>query len=111
MNSAQSLIPFGLQRSSDRLVDVARVPRGSECGCICPSCSVPLVARQGDIKEWHFAHRSRDASTNVAQRCDYSLFMSIRLMFRQLSIDGIQYRTPEYADSSEVFRVRGNIGV
>lgn len=34
------------------------VPRGSGCGCFCPVCSSPLVAKQGDQNRWHFAHEA-----------------------------------------------------
>lgn len=34
------------------------VPRGSACGCFCPVCASPLVAKQGDQLQWHFAHES-----------------------------------------------------
>ena len=36
------------------------VVRGMGCECVCPDprCGHPLVARQGDVKVWHFAHAS-----------------------------------------------------
>lgn len=37
---------------------VGEVARGSECGCFCPVCRGPLVAKKGMINEWHFAHES-----------------------------------------------------
>ena len=38
--------------------------RGAGCGCVCPSCSAPLIARQGDENIWHFAHSQKTD-------CDY----------------------------------------
>ena len=38
---------------------VGDVPRGAACGCICPACRSPLVARRGEEREWHFAHEAR----------------------------------------------------
>lgn len=38
---------------------VGDVPRGAACGCICPACTSPLVARRGEEREWHFAHEAR----------------------------------------------------
>jgi hypothetical protein len=35
---------------------VGEVDRGAACGCYCPVCSSPLVAKQGQVKDWHFAH-------------------------------------------------------
>ena len=34
------------------------VPSGQACGCICLTCGAPLIARKGEINEWHFAHQS-----------------------------------------------------
>jgi hypothetical protein len=35
---------------------VGEVERGAACGCVCPECGSPLVAKQGNEKDWHFAH-------------------------------------------------------
>ncbi|MCV0438971.1 MAG: hypothetical protein K5880_10085 [Hydrogenophaga sp.] len=37
---------------------VGDVPKGAACGCFCPTCNSPLVARKGEEKEWHFAHEA-----------------------------------------------------
>lgn len=37
---------------------IGDVPRGVACGCFCLVCSSPLVARKGDLLEWHFAHEA-----------------------------------------------------
>jgi hypothetical protein len=41
-------IPFGLHISDKTFVDLYDVPKGKQCGCECPSCNIPLEARQGD---------------------------------------------------------------
>lgn len=51
-----SHIPFGLK--DGRMVSVAEVGRGKNCGCICAECLAPLVARKGAKKTHHFAHKS-----------------------------------------------------
>lgn len=98
-----SLIPFGLDTTSDQLVDVGSVKRGNACGCICPSCRTPLVARHGDEKEWHFAHRSQNVHSATRKECDYSFAVSIRMMIRQLSSDGLIFRTPRLERSLSAF--------
>lgn len=92
--SIWSRIPFGLELTSNQLIDVGSVPRGNACGCICPSCNTPLVARQGDDNEWHFAHRSQKVHNETRKECEYSFAVSVRLMIRQLSDDGLKFRTP-----------------
>lgn len=37
---------------------VGDVPKGAACRCVCPTCASPLVARQGQENEWHFAHEA-----------------------------------------------------
>lgn len=37
-------------------VGINEVERGRKCGCICAACGHQLVARQGEIRAWHFAH-------------------------------------------------------
>ena len=39
-----------------RYVSVEEVLRGLKCDCICPECKSLLIARQGEKKQWHFAH-------------------------------------------------------
>lgn len=48
---------FGLDQSN-RLVFVSEVPRGLACQCRCVVCREPLIARQGTVREHHFAHAS-----------------------------------------------------
>ena len=103
----ESLIPFGLETETGQLVDVGSVKRGNTCGCICPSCNTPLVARHGDINEWHFAHRSQKVHNQTGKECEYSFAVSVRLMIRQLFIHGLKLKTPrlecllsEFSESS-----------
>ncbi|WP_420854340.1 competence protein CoiA family protein [Sphingomicrobium nitratireducens] len=41
---------------NDRWID--EVPRGAACSCVCPKCHNPVIARQGQIRAWSFAHAS-----------------------------------------------------
>lgn len=100
-------IPFGLREKDQQFVDVYDVPNGKQCGCICPSCHTPLEARQGDINVWHFAHASKKVYKKTSNECEYSFYLSIRLMARQLLGNKIEIGLPAYKDSityySEVF--------
>lgn len=53
--SVEDGLAFGMLVSG-RMVGVREVPNGINCGCVCPSCRAPLVARQGKIRTWHFSH-------------------------------------------------------
>ncbi|MCV2510918.1 competence protein CoiA family protein [Leclercia pneumoniae] len=86
-------IPFGLRIEDQKYVDVADVPKGRKCACICPSCKIPLIARQGSINRWHFAHASRKID-DIEQNCEYSFLVSVRAMAKQIIESGFQFSTP-----------------
>lgn len=69
------------------------------CGCICPSCKTPLIARHGEVKEWHFAHASRAVYSKTERECNYSFYLSVRMMARQIIGREIEIVLPEYKDS------------
>ena len=41
-----------------KTVHVRDAENGIACGCTCPQCGDRLIARQGEVKVWHFAHES-----------------------------------------------------
>lgn len=89
-----NLIPFG-QKSDGSFVDIAHVEKGKNCNCTCPSCHMPLIAKQGDIKEWHFAHLSNKESIDRTENaCEYSFFVSVHLMAMQLIKDHLSMALP-----------------
>jgi len=54
---SDSLNPFGMLNG--RLVTVNDVAAGLACGCTCPACGNPLVARKGSQKVHHFGHATK----------------------------------------------------
>ena len=88
-------IPFGLSTETGELVGVHEVERGRACGCICPSCRTPLVSRKGDDRIWHFAHETRGTFNTTQEPCDYSLFVALKLMARQIFRDARAIALPE----------------
>ena len=40
-------LPYGVAPDGRRLVRASAVPAGLACGCACPACGAPLVARRG----------------------------------------------------------------
>jgi hypothetical protein len=91
-----TLIPFGLRTADRRLVDVSEVPQGAGCRCICPSCRAPLIARQGEVKQWHFAHASRGVENEDIRQCEYSFFLSVALMAKQQFLECNGLVLPDY---------------
>jgi hypothetical protein len=56
-------LPFGLR--DGHLCHVEDVPQGASCGCTCPGCDSPLIARKGRRVVHHFAHASTDCGRAV----------------------------------------------
>lgn len=54
---AHALLPFAQDEATTRMVHISEVERGLACGCVCPHCSAPLIARRGPEKADHFAHQ------------------------------------------------------
>lgn len=48
-------------------VGINEVERGRKCGCVCAACGHPLVARQGEIRVWHFAHDVQSDCNNMGE--------------------------------------------
>lgn len=99
-------IPFGFRVSDQHYVDVVDVPRGKLCGCICPSCKMPLQARQGNVNQWHFAHSSRGASKLTEKECDFSFWVSVLSMAKQIISKGGILKVPscpKYLGHDEIF--------
>lgn len=90
-----NLIPFGKDTLTKRLVDVSEVAKGAKCSCICPGCGIPLIARQGNKKEWHFAH-TKDHTQEKTGLCKYSWFVALRMMIRQILYEEHEIFLPEY---------------
>ena len=90
------LIPFGLRKLDEKFCDIADVPRGKKCGCICPSCKAPLIARQGKVNHWHFAHASRQVFQETRSNCEFSFFVAVRMMARQTIGEQIEITLPAY---------------
>jgi hypothetical protein len=70
---------FGLD-PSERLVFVGEVARGLACQCRCVVCKEPLIARQGMVREHHFAHASG------ADPCDASHESMLHVYAKQVII-------------------------
>lgn len=98
-----TLIPFGLRKADNQLVDVSSVQKGRDCGCVCPSCHAALIARKGEINQWHFAHAFRGVNEEKVEQCDYSFYLSVALMAKQLFQACESIRLPDYIHTHSVY--------
>ena len=59
------------------ITSIADVESGLKCGCVCPACGEPLVAKKGSKVMHHFAHH---AGTN----CEYGYQTSLHLAAKDI---------------------------
>ncbi|RCX31684.1 competence protein CoiA family protein [Thioalbus denitrificans] len=84
----QSLLQlFAIDKSGQvRFVD--EVPRGHACECFCPSCGEPVLARQGEVRQWHFAHVS-------GTECERAAETALHLAAKHLLLEATGMNVPE----------------
>ena len=73
-------IPFGWHLPTQRMVQPDHVVNGRACECVCVACGGRLVARQGAIRVWHFAH-------GVDADCKHATEAAIHRMAKQLIVE------------------------
>lgn len=62
MSTHGEMLTQGLKKGTEReLLSIDDVPNGNKCGCVCPECGAPLIAKNGGkggprSKTHHFAH-------------------------------------------------------
>lgn len=78
------LVPFGLK--NDYLFECTQVPNGKACGCICPACKKPLVAKQ-NASTPHFAHAQDE-------NCSTALETAVHLAVKQIIAEKRKIRLP-----------------
>lgn len=86
MSQFQSVkMTYALSKEGD-FVSVEHVSNGLACECVCIDCQGRLSAKQGKIKQWHFAHHQESDKEN----CQWSGESEIHLRVKKY-LD--QYRT------------------
>ena len=86
-------LAFARDLTTGRLVDVKDVSRGLACNCACVSCGEALVARQGEVVAWHFAHVANSRCTHLAQAGSLN---AIEAMASQLIMENSSIELPSH---------------
>ncbi len=79
-------LPFALKNNT--LVDINDVPSGLACNCTCPGCGEPLIAKKGDKKVHHFAHKPES-------NCSAGLETALHLKAKDILKNANQLMVPE----------------
>jgi len=90
-------VPFGLREST--LYEPNGVPNGKACGCICPSCKRPLVAKQRASTP-HFAHAPGEDCAKGFETAVHLAAKQIIAERKEVRLPAVEYRsTLQYAPS------------
>lgn len=65
MTTNDMVFSWAESQTTGLLVHVDDVPRGLQCGCVCPYCHEQLLARHGEVNEHGFAHHSNQRGANL----------------------------------------------
>lgn len=68
--------------------DLTTEYRGAKCGCICPDCHKPLVARMGEFNAWHFAHAKETSCKGNGESLIHSYAKKVIEEFKYITIPG-----------------------
>ena len=75
MNKKQLNLTYALKNGE--VISISDVESGLKCGCVCPSCGEPLVAKKGSKVMHHFAHHS-------GHTCEYGYETSLHLAAKEI---------------------------
>ena len=104
-------LKYGLR--DDRIISILEIKpeeRGLKCNCTCPGCGLPLVARLGKKKQWHFAHQGEACDIAAAQQTAlHMLAKEIIEDSKKLLFPGIFIEKDDYTDDIEDYRVQTRI--
>lgn len=81
-------LPFGLNESGV-LVHISEVEKGKKCGCICPGCKSPLIARKGEKRQEHFKHAA-------VIECEDAFESAVHLAAKRIIAERKRLTLPQY---------------
>lgn len=88
--------------SEGRLRSIEDVGRGLTCQCTCPQCHLPVLAKQGTRREWHFAHAP---GSECAQGAETALHQASK----QLLVEAGGLMLPSQAFEAEICLGSGRV--
>lgn len=69
------------------ITSISNVESGLKCGCVCPACGEPIIAKKGTKMMHHFAH-------HAGHNCEYGYESSLHLAAKDIlsKAKKLQYR-------------------
>lgn len=102
MENTSLLQSFATDKNG-RIQSVDDVPRGLACECTCPVCGERVLARQGEVRVWHFAHAS-------GADCEGAAEGALHLAAKQILLEHSGMMVPEMVVKSSVTLSDGRSG-
>ena len=103
-NQKRSPVTLTYGMRSDAIINITEIPsdeNGKKCGCVCPQCGAPLVARtQGSIRRPHFAH-AKDSSCDVVSAQQTALHLLAKEIIareKKVFLPSIEFSRPNFSD-------------
>lgn len=97
------LIPFGIDKTTEAIVEPEDAARGRACNCKCPMCGVPLMSRHPEkgLTRKHFAHDTRNEQSGPKVECPLTSSASVAMMLRHVANKAIGHKiyTPAWNKS------------
>lgn len=70
-------LPCGIDKNGN-IVKIEDAIKGLACGCFCPVCKQPLIAKKGEKNAFHFAHKSQSFT------CEHGYQSALHLLAKEL---------------------------
>ncbi len=87
--SLHKFIPFAKHIESGKLTSIEDVESGENCKCICLYCETALIAKKGEIKRHHFAHKNK-------KECAYGFALALHERVQQVLSNTSEIAIPEH---------------
>lgn len=95
MSQPQLLIA---EHSSGKMIDITDARNGLNCDCTCACCGEALIARQGKVKAWCFAHQSGSECAGAIESALHKAAKQILNDYRQLYIGELNILSTHLSD-------------
>lgn len=80
--------------TNGELAHISEVENGLKCRCACPVCDGALVAKQGKIKEHHFAHASGEECRHAAETALHLAAKDILAKRKEIVLPEVEVQFP-----------------
>ena len=80
--------------SNGDMAHISEVERGLKCNCVCPMCRRALVAKQGKVREHHFAHAKGEECEHAGETALHLAAKDILATSREIVLPEVVVQFP-----------------